>query len=148
MVNIEGREVRLFHMPQFATSSGKTPYLTLNQCGADMKFELKMEGREATRQTLHQLSEWLREEKIEDLTIEQKKRVAARGEMGGELELVLALISGTASVVTIVKAIYNWIQARHPQITIIFSKGDEDILINAEDVDAKDIERLIEKLKD
>lgn len=113
-----------------------------------MKIELKLEGRDANQQTLHQLSEWLREDKIADLTIEQKRRVPTRGEMGGELELVLALIGGAASVVTIVQAIYKWIQARRPKITIIFSKGDEDILINAEDVDAKDIERLIEKLKD
>lgn len=114
----------------------------------NLNFDLKMKGREATQQTLHQLSEWLRKEKIEDLTIEQKKRAPTRGEMGGELELALALISGVSSVVTIVQAIYKWIQARRPKITIIFTKGDEEIMINAEDIDAKDIERVIEKLRD
>lgn len=112
-----------------------------------MKIELKLEGREANQQTLHQLSEWLRAEKIEDLTIEQKERVPTRGELGGELELALALISCAASVVTIIQAIYNWIQARHPKINIVFSKGKKNFMIDAENVDAKDIERLIEKLK-
>lgn len=113
-----------------------------------LKFDLKLEGREANQQTLHQLSEWLREEKIEDLAIEQKERAATRGVMGGELELVVTLISSAATLVSVIQAIHNWIKARRPKITIIFSKGGEEIMINAEDVDMKDMERIIEKLKD
>jgi hypothetical protein len=99
---------------------------------------LRLEGQDATEDTLLSLQDWIQEEHIVGIQqVKPETGVAQPGKMGIDPITVLSVVLASKAVIELVKAIHVWIQSTRPKVTIKVQVSENQFVeINAENVPA------------
>ncbi|MCP4105541.1 MAG: hypothetical protein GY749_08395 [Desulfobacteraceae bacterium] len=83
-------------------------------------IKIEFEGKDANKETSEAFNDWLVEEKIEGLHIEN-------------LNLpTLSIIINTSSVIDFIKSTHTWIRARRPNLSIKLKTKNSELKIDAQ----------------
>lgn len=82
-----------------------------------MELKLQLQGQDATEETLFSLEDWIRQERIPELTVQAISSPPESGHMGEPLT-ILSVVLASAAVVELVKSIHIWITATRPKVKV------------------------------
>lgn len=104
----------------------------------NINLNLKLEGQDATEETLLSLQDWIQEENIFGIQkMKPETGEAQPGKMGIDPITVLSVVLASKAVIELVKAIHVWIQSTRPKVTIKIQVSENKFVeINAENVPA------------
>jgi hypothetical protein len=111
-----------------------------------MSVQLKLEGTDATKDTIFDLQDWINRERIQGISAQQESIPPKPGEMGPELADIISIVGPivTPVMVEVVKSVFGWLKMRRPTLKIRLKVGGEVIEIEGENLSNE--QQVIEKL--
>jgi hypothetical protein len=113
-----------------------------------VNVQLKLEGTDATEDTIFDLQDWINRERLRGIRVERESIVPKPGEMGGELIATISIVGLVAApvLVEVVKSVFGWLKTRRPTLKIRLKVGREVIEIEAENLSNEQQIKIIEKV--
>ena len=110
-----------------------------------MQIELELLGNNVSENDVLSLEDWIKRERIQDLSVERQTTPADESHMGLDWLAVLTIVLGSKAIVELVKSLHVWIKATHQKkLRIRIKVGDDVLEIDSEN--SKDQEELLAKV--
>jgi Effector Associated Constant Component 1 len=98
-----------------------------------LNLTLRVEGPDASSETLSSLQDWIRRERLPDVIVQRQVQTPTSDEMGVD-PTTLSVVLGAPAVVALVNSIHIWLRTRSPKLTVALKVGGDEVHITAHNI--------------